>query len=382
MNLLSDYKSIRKRSEDLCAPLEIEDYVPQSALFASPPKWNLAHTSWFFEEFILKTFLPKYKQYHPIFSFLFNIYYEGSGKRTSRNERGSLSRPTVKEVYDYRAYVDRHMIQLLSNKISKELSELIFLGLNHEQQHQELFYTDHKFTLSRNPLYPVYSDSPLAEQGEMPVQEWISIKDGLYDIGHSNNGFSFDNECPSPKVFLNPYKISNRLVSNGEYKDFIKHGGYENHEYWHEEGWKWVNDNDISHPIYWQEIEKEWHQYTLAGMRRIQNNHILTHVNYYEAFAYAQWKGLRLPTEFEWEVAASRFSWGDRWEWTESAYLPYPGFKKPKGTVGEYNGKFMVNQKVLRGASLATASGHSRSSYRNFFHPQFNWQFNGIRLAK
>jgi ergothioneine biosynthesis protein EgtB len=382
MNLLSEFKSVRRRSEELCAPLEIEDYVPQSALFASPPKWNLAHTTWFYEEFILKSLLPDYKQYHSLFSFLFNSYYEGAGKRTSRDERGTLSRPTVKEVYDYRAYVDRYMIQLLTENKSEELSDLVTLGLNHEQQHQELFYTDHKFALSRNPLYPKYSETPLAEQGKMPEQKWISIKGGLCDIGQKGEGFSYDNEYPSHQVFLNPYEISNRLVSNSEFMEFIEDGAYENHEYWHEEGWKWVNDNDISHPLYWEQIDKEWHQFTLAGMRRVRNEDILSHVNYYEAFAFAQWKGLRLPTEFEWEAASSKIKWGDRWEWTESAYLPYPGFQKPEGTVGEYNGKFMVNQKVLRGASLATSSGHSRSTYRNFFHPQYNWQFTGIRLAK
>jgi ergothioneine biosynthesis protein EgtB len=382
MDLLQQYKSVRLQSLLMCEPLITEDFVPQSEFFASPPKWNLAHTSWFFEEFILKSNYKNYKHFHPTYAFLFNSYYEGAGKRTSRDERGSLSRPSVKEIYDYRAYVDRHMEELLCKEISDEMNDLAILGLNHEQQHQELFFTDHKYSLSRNPLYPAYSAEALAEKGEMPELEYLKLEGGLVAIGHAKEGFAFDNEKPSHKVYVAPFEISNRLVSNGEFIEFINDGAYNNYEYWHEEGWKWVNEHEILHPLYWQKENDKWHQFTLAGLREIKSEHPLTHINYYEAFAFAQWKKMRLPTEFEWETAANRFHWGDRWEWTESSYLPYPGYEKAEGTVGEYNGKFMVNQKVLRGASLATPNGHARLTYRNFFHPHLGWQFTGIRLAK
>lgn len=382
MDLLQQFKSVRLQSLIMCEPLVTEDFVPQAAFFASPPKWNLAHTSWFFEEFILKTYYKNYKHFHPGYAFLFNSYYEGAGKRTSRDERGSLSRPTVKEVYDYRTYIDRHMEELIQLELNPEVPDLVILGLNHEQQHQELFYTDLKYSLSRNPLYPAYDTHPLAEMGGMPGQEYLKIEGGLCDIGFKKEGFAFDNEKPSHKVFVAPFEISNRLVSNGEFIDFINDGGYKRYEFWHEEGWKWVNTNEIEHPLYWQKDKEKWSQFTLAGLREIEKEHPLTHINYYEAFAYAQWKKMRLPTEFEWEISAEKFHWGDRWEWTESSYLPYPGYEKAEGTVGEYNGKFMVNQKVLRGASLVTPKGHSRLTYRNFFHPDLAWQFTGIRLAK
>jgi len=382
MDLLQHYKSVRLQSLLMCEALATEDFVPQAALFASPPKWNLAHTSWFFEEFILKTNYKNYKHFHPGYTFLFNSYYEGAGKRTSRDERGSLSRPTVKEVYDYRVFIDRHMEELIQEGLNPDVNDLVILGLNHEQQHQELFFTDHKYNLSRNPLHPVYSNNPFAEKGEMPNQEYLKIEGGLVDIGFDNEGFAFDNEKPSHKVFVSPFEISKRLVSNGEFMTFINDGGYNKYEFWHEEGWKWVNDQEKKQPLYWQIDHGTWYQYTLAGLREIKQEHPLSHINYYEAFAYAQWEKMRLPTEFEWEIAADRFPWGDRWEWTESSYLPYPGYEKAEGTVGEYNGKFMVNQKVLRGASIVTPKGHSRKTYRNFFHPQLGWQFTGIRLAK
>ena len=274
------------------------------------------------------------------------------------------------------------MQELLKKDMSEEIAELIILGLNHEQQHQELFYTDHKYNFSRNPLNPVYGDIPFAELGEMPEQEYIKLDSGLFEIGFGGDSFSFDNEKPVHQTYLEAFEISNRLVNNGEYLEFINDNGYQNYEFWHEEGWKWVNDKGMKYPGYWQLKDGLWYQYTLAGLRILNSNHPVTHVNYYEAYAFSQWKKMRLPTEFEWEIASGKFHWGDRWEWTESAYLPYPGFKKPEGTVGEYNGKFMVNQKVLRGSSVVTPEGHARKTYRNFFHPNHGWQFTGIRLAK
>ena len=382
LDLLAQYKNIRLQSLLMCEPLLTEDFVPQVAYFASPPKWNLAHTTWFFEEFILKPYYKNYKEFHSQYAYLFNSYYEGAGKRTSRDERGTFSRPTVKEIYDYRTYVDRHMEQLLKAEQGNELTDLVILGLNHEQQHNELFYTDHKYNLSRNPLYPAYGDDPFAESGKMPKQEYIKHEGGTAEVGFENNGFAYDNEKPRHKVYIAPFEISNRLVSNGEFLEFINDGGYSNYEFWHEEGWKWVNDNETQHPLYWKNENETWFQFTLAGLKELKKDHPLTHINYYEAFAFAQWKKMRLPTEFEWELASDKFHWGDRWEWTESSYLPYPGYKKAEGTVGEYNGKFMVNQKVLRGASVVTPKNHSRKTYRNFFHAHLAWQFTGIRLAK
>ena len=382
MNILEKFLSVRKHSEDIVNNLEIEDFVPQSIFFASPPKWNLAHTSWFFEEFILKAYYPEYKVFHPKYSTLFNSYYQGAGERTARDQRGALSRPTVKEVFEYRAHVDAYMTRLISSELSNESENLVVLGINHEQQHQELFFTDHKYALSRNPLYPSYGDIPYAEQGRTDQEGWLDIEEGEYLIGHDGKGFCFDNELSRHKVFLPAYSLRKDLVRNGEFLEFLEDKGYHRFEFWHDEAWKWINNYSITSPLYWKKIDGEWYQYTFAGLRKINHLHLLTHISYYEAFAFAEWKGLRLPTEFEWEAASDKIKWGDRWEWTESAYLPYPGYNKLPGTIGEYNGKFMVNQKVLRGASVVTSPGHSRLTYRNFFHPDLSWQFNGIRLAK
>jgi len=362
--------------------LKNEDFIPQAAMFASPPKWNLGHTSWFFEEIILSKYVADYKLFHPKYSYLFNSYYNTVGERVLRHDRGNLSRPTVDEVLEYRKYVDKYMNVLLSDQnLKQEIANFVVLGINHEQQHRELFFTDLKYTFSVNPLYPAYSEIAYCEDKNSGGSEFISLNEGLYEIGFSGNGFCYDNELSRHRVFLEAYEIQKNLVTNGEFIDFINDGGYDRFELWHDDALAWKEDNQISHPMYWQEIDGEWHQYTLAGLKKIQSDHILTHISYYEAFAFAQWKGLRLPTEFEWEAAADKFQWGKRWEWTESAYLPYPGYKKASGAVGEYNGKFMVNQKVLRGASVVTSENHSRKTYRNFFHPQVGYQFNGIRLA-
>jgi ergothioneine biosynthesis protein EgtB len=383
MNLKEAYQETRLFSLQMVKPLQTEDFVLQAAMFASPPKWNLAHTTWFFEEMILLKYNPDYIVYHPKFSYLFNSYYNTVGERVLRHNRGNMSRPTVSDVIEYRKYVDQHMIDLLSNEsLEKELADLVLLGINHEQQHQELFFTDQKYNFSINPLFPAYSEKAFCEDENKNGNDFIAIKEDMYEIGFIGEGFCYDNELACHQVFLEAFEISEKLITNGEFIEFIEDNGYERFEFWHDDALAWKEDNAVSHPMYWHKIDGKWYQYTLAGLRQIQENHILTHITYFEASAFAQWKGLRLPSEFEWEAAADKLKWGQRWEWTESAYLAYPRYRKAEGAVGEYNGKFMVNQKVLRGASVVTSKNHSRKTYRNFFHPQVGYQFNGIRLAR
>ncbi len=382
MDLLNQYNLIRKQTETICAPLETEDYVVQPIVDVSPPKWHLGHTTWFFETFILKPFYPRYREYNPEFNFVFNSYYETIGARVLRTDRGNLSRPSVDEIYIYRAYVDEHMNIFIPKKLTQEIEEILVLGLNHEQQHQELLVTDIKYILGHNPLFPSYNDEGVLLYGYKSTDEMLKVDEGIYEIGFKGEGFCFDNELNAHKVFLPAYEISKNLVTNGDYLEFMNAGGYQNFMHWHAEGLDWVNQNHIKSPQYWHFIDGEWQYYTLTGLRHLDLNEPVCHINYYEACAFAAWKELRLPTEAEWEVAAPQLDWGQRWEWTESAYLPYPGFKKAAGAIGEYNGKFMVNQMVLRGASVATAINHSRTTYRNFFHPSLRWQFTGLRLAK
>jgi len=423
-DLRAFYNDVRSQTEELCRPLEIEDYIPQPVVDVSPPRWNIAHTTWFFEEMILKRFVPGYQVFDKDFGFLFNSYYNSIGKRTARDHRGDLSRPTVKRVFEYRKFVDERMNELLSNgelriengeltKGSKEniqmsetnsdstvaegirsfnsqfsilnsqLALLVTLGLNHEQQHQELFLTDLKYTFSLNPLSPAYRENFAPEEkAESGAESFAELKEGVYEIGYSGDGFCFDNELARHKVYLSDFEIGTRLITNLEYLEFIQDGGYRDHSLWHSEGWDWVSQNGVSSPLYWHERDGEWFHFTLGGLRPLPLDAPVCHITYYEASAYAEWREMRLPTEFEWEAASDKFSWGLRWEWTNSAYLPYPGFKKASGAVGEYNGKFMINQMVLRGASIATPKGHSRKTYRNFFHPHLRWQFTGIRLVR
>ncbi len=377
------FLATRKYTEELCNPLETEDYVVQPIEDVSPPKWHLGHTTWFFEEFILKAYDKGYSTFNEDFSYVFNSYYETAGKRVVRAERGNLSRPSVQTVYEYRKYVTKAIKSLLLREGRLPgLEALVETGIHHEKQHQELLLTDIKYILGNNPLLPAYS--PLIHEHAVEGQqgEWIGMNEGVYEIGHTTDSFCYDNELGRHKVFLHPFEISNKLVTNSEFMEFIGSGAYTKFQYWHAEGWDWVNRNKIQAPLYWHLIEDEWYHYTLNGLQLIPPHTPLTHISYYEAYAYAQWKGCRLPTEFEWEAAEGFFPWGSRWEWTESAYLPYPGYTKAEGALGEYNGKFMVNQKVLRGSSVATPERHSRPTYRNFFHPHFRGQYTGLRLAR
>ena len=381
--LVDQFKEVRAYTSMICAPLNTEDYIPQPVHFASPPKWHLAHTSWFFEELFLKKYKVGYKEYHPEFSFLFNSYYNAIGNRIMRENRGSITRPTVEEVYVYRKFIDDHVIAFLeSGALSEDAREILILGLNHEQQHQELLITDLKHTFGHNPIFPAYKEGYFPTETVNSENGWVDIKEGIYEIGHEGDGFCYDNEEGRHKVYLHDVSISKSLVTNGAFLEFIHDSGYNRPELWHDEGWAWVQKEQVKSPLYWHNIDGEWKQYTLGGLKSIDKESILSHISFYEAWAFAEWKGMRLPTEFEWEIAADQLQWGTRWEWTNSAYLPYPGFNKAEGAIGEYNGKFMVNQMVLRGSSVGTSPNHSRKTYRNFFQTIHRWQYTGIRLAK
>ncbi len=409
------YQTIRAFTEILCKPLAIEDYVVQSMPDVSPTKWHLAHTSWFFETFILSRINKRYKSPNAQYNYLFNSYYVQVGKRHSRPERGFLSRPTVEEVYSYRQHVDQNMLEFLRQASQAELEEIspvIKIGLHHEQQHQELILTDIKHVFSVNPLRPVYLHikHKVSKPFTSPEMRWSSFPEGLHWIGHDGNGFAFDNESPLHKVYLRPFKLSSRLVTNREYLAFMEDGGYERPEFWLSDGWFAVQEDNWIAPLYWEKQNGNWWYFTLSGMREVDPDEPVTHVSYYEADAYARWRGARLPSESEWEIASSNLQmkgnlvdsgnfhpvvpkeemkngellqmFGDVWEWTHSPYIPYPGFKTLPGALGEYNGKFMCNQIVLRGGSCATSISHIRNTYRNFFPPNARWQFMGIRLAQ
>lgn len=413
-SLLNFYKEVREFSHTLAEPLEIEDYVVQSMADVSPTKWHLAHTSWFFETFVLSKALKNYKSPNSQYAYLFNSYYVQAGERHLRPKRGLISRPTVEETYSYRNHVDESMIQLMESASEKEWQELcsvIEIGIHHEQQHQELIVTDIKHVLSENPLNPAYrSNNNHNESNTAEELKWVDFDEGVFNIGNEGNGFGYDNEYPSHKVYLNPYKLASRLITNSEYIEFMEDGGYETPEIWLSEGWATVEENNWRAPLYWQKKDGKWMQFTLRGLREIEPDEPVTHVSYFEADAYARWAGSRLPTEAEWEVAASnipvegnfvdnmnfhpvslkngtngiilRQIYGDVWEWTQSSYSAYPGYTPAPGALGEYNGKFMCNQMVLRGGSCATSKSHIRKTYRNFFPTNARWQFMGIRLAK
>ena len=401
-----DYAAVRGRSEALCEPLATEDYVVQPIVDASPPRWHLAHTTWFFETFLLKPFAAGYRPFDPAFEYLFNSYYNGIGNQFPRPLRGTLSRPTVREVLDYRRHVDEAMRSLLGRE-DADVRNRIELGLHHEQQHQELLLTDIKANLGLNPLKPAYCDADESAAGAAVPLSFVPFGAGLAEIGAASaQSFCFDNERPRHRVWLDDFALANRLVTNAEYAAFIADGGYDAPALWLSEGWAWRSEHDVQAPMYWRRVDGAWFEYRLDGERPVEQNAPVTHVSYFEADAFARWAGARLPTEAEWEHVATgkpvrgTFAtdavhprpargedaplqlFGDCWEWTSSAYGPYPGFTPLSGTLGEYNGKFMSSQNVLRGGSCATPAGHVRATYRNFFYPKDRWQFTGIRLAK
>ena len=411
--LAERYQQVRQATEALSAPLAVEDYVIQSMPDCSPTKWHLAHVSWFFETFLLKPSVPEYRPLNPQYAYLFNSYYNAAGDKYPRPQRGLISRPTVDEVYRYRRHVDEHVLDVLECAGEEDLprvAPIVTLGLNHEQQHQELIVTDLKHMLSHNPLHPVYADLPPNPSVDVAPTGWLDFREGLYWIGHEGGDFAFDNEEARHREFIESFRLASRLVTNAEYMEFMKDAGYQRPEFWLSMGWATVLQAGWRAPLYWEENDGAWWQYTLSGLRAVDPAEPLTHVSYFEADAYARWAGSRLPTEAEWEVAAAtvpiegnfvesgRFHpqplnaapanaglaqmFGDVWEWTQSSYSPYPGFRIAPGALGEYNGKFMCNQYVLRGGSCATPRSHIRPTYRNFFPPEARWQFSGVRLAQ
>jgi ergothioneine biosynthesis protein EgtB len=385
-----DFEQLRQRSVHLAEPLSAEDCGAQSMPDASPVKWHLAHTTWFFETFILEPREQGFRPFHPAFRVLFNSYYNGVGDRHPRPQRGLLTRPALDEVLAWRRDVDARIVSLLQVvPRDRELTALIELGMHHEQQHQELILTDLKHLLAQNPLAPAYLDSALPAAGPAGPMAWLDFDGGLAEIGHGGAGFCFDNELPRHSEYVAPFQLASRLVTNGEYLEFVDAGGYRDPGLWLSEGWDRVCTGELAHPLYWKKEDGGWTEFTLHGRQELDLARPVTHVSLYEADAYARWRGARLPHEAEWELAARAAGsdglaqmFGECWQWTASSYAPYPGYAPAPGALGEYNGKFMVNQYVLRGSSCATPPGHARASYRNFFPAGARWQFSGIRLAR
>ena len=411
------YRNVRQFSEQLCRPLQTEDMVVQSMPDASPTRWHLAHTTWFFETFVLARWESGYAPVNEAFEYLFNSYYNTVGEQFPRARRGLLTRPTVAEVFDYRRQVDARIAKLLgefdfASDAAAELRNVVELGLHHEQQHQELMLTDLKHMLSCNPLFPAYraaSGQGQAHRAAAGAASWIGLDEGLIEIGYAGSGFSYDNERPRHRTFLERYELASRLVTNGEYLEFVEAGGYQQPQHWLSLGWATVQEQQWRRPLYWIERGGQWYQFTLAGLQPLALEEPVCHVSYFEADAFARWRGARLPSEAEWEQAAAavavegsfveagRFHpapaqspsppvleqmTGELWQWTSSPYAAYPGYQPPPGALGEYNGKFMCNQYVLRGGSCATPRTHIRPTYRNFFPPEARWQFTGVRLAR
>lgn len=409
-SVLDSYTATRAASLAYCAPLQPEDYLLQAAIFASPPKWHLAHTSWFFETFLLKPYLASYETPDPIYEVLFNSYYNGIGEQHPRDRRGLLSRPTLDQVRRYREHIDRGIAQLLQrdHEESARIQALITLGIEHERQHQELFFTDIKYSLAANPMLPAYlQNGETHDQAACGGTGWTAYEGGLVSVGFAGEGFAFDNESPRHRRFLEPFALANRLVTNAEYQAFIDDGGYRRPELWLADGWAQVCAEGWQHPLHWHDRDGQAMEYTLHGLCPRRPDSPVCHVSGYEAEAYARWANARLPLEAEWEHAiAGRHGdpnggvlngryhprpalgtepaqfYGECWQWTRSAYEPYPGYAPGPGAIGEYNGKFMSNQWVLRGGSCVTHPSQARPTYRNFFYPQDRWQFSGIRLAR
>ena len=418
-SLLERYRAVRAFTEKLTEPLAVEDYMLQSMEDVSPTKWHIAHTSWFFEQFVLTEALPDYRALNETYFYLFNSYYVSAGQRHCRPKRGLISRPTVAEVFAYRRHVDDNMATLINGLEGEGLehwTKIITLGLQHEQQHQELMLTDIKHNMSINPLRPaVYEGAAPDSAVTAAPLRWVEFAEGIYDIGFEGDGFCFDNELPRHRTFVEPFALGHRLITNGEWLEFIEDGGYKRHDLWLTAGWDLAEREQWDSPLYWQKDDGRWRHYTLAGLKDIHPAEPVTHVTYYEADAFARWAGARLPTEFEWEIAARGLPaqgnfvesghyhprpagenaeagsleagsleqvFGDAWEWTMSHYSPYPGYQAAEGALGEYNGKFMANQFVLRGGSAATSASHIRRTYRNFWHADTAFQFTGLRLAK
>ncbi len=413
VTLLSFYGEVRSRTEQLCAPLAIEDFGVQSMPDASPTKWHLAHTSWFFETFVLAQNDPAYRPFHAQFGYLFNSYYHRIGAFWPRGQRGLLSRPTVAEVFRYRKHVDATMLRMMGageQEMAPEVRERIVLGLHHEQQHQELLLTDLQHAFAGNPLRPVFRERPAEPPASPAPLNWHRYPGGVRWIGHKGDGFAYDNESPRHRVFVAPFALGSRLTTSGEYRAFLEDGGYRRPELWLSDGWAARCAEDWQAPLYWERQDDSWFRMTLAGLWPVRDDDPVCHVSYYEADAYAALGRARLATEAEWETAAEMCPlhgsfldseqlhprplpaaapndrpaqmFGEVWQWTASPYVAYPGYRLPEGALGEYNGKFLCNQMVLRGGSCATPKSHFRRSYRNFFPPHARWQFTGIRLAK
>ncbi len=403
--LLQRLLATRGLSLEIAEPLSAEDQTVQANEDASPAKWHLAHTTWFFEELVLKAFLPNYRVFDERFAYCFNSYYESLGPRHPRPRRGLLTRPSAGEVRSYRAHADENLHALMARPLAQEALDLIETGINHEQQHQELMLTDILALFAENPLRPIYreaAEEPIIGQSA-GAGHWKNFAGGTHEIGHGGDGFAYDNEGPRHHVFLRDFRIFSREVSNGEWLAFMDAGGYTEPRLWLSDGWAFARRENWEAPGYWENHDGTWHQMTLHGLRPVESDRPVTHISFYEADAFARWAGFRLPTEAEWEVSSAGESpsklldlsrmlpapasagaspfFGNVWEWTQSAYLPYPGYRPVAGPLGEYNGKFMCNQMVLHGSSVATPDGHTRPSYRNFFYPHQRWQFMGLRLA-